>query len=556
MRYVTLTPDPSGPEFDSDSFNSAVSWRGIAFWAGVMILLMLLACAQPLEWMVAFTATDDGLYYPVLAKNLAAGRGCTYDGITRTNGFHPLWLLLIRPLYQIFDDSTAALRGVYGLIMILQLLALILLARLAQHWRMNIAGWSVAVLLLFLNVRSFTIWFSLLESPLALTTILWYLITVTRSGIKRFTRPCPAAVCGVVMGLSFLARLDFFLLALAYGIVWLWQILAQKGEEAHQRMRAALAAAGLCLATVLPYLVWNVRNFGRLLTVSAWMKSGPVSLKRSWATMSSWLADQFLPRVQHILGLHGVPTAWIGWGLTAVGATGLLWLASGSRRRRWLRAWAEAPEFPLFVGLHTLCIVLLTPFEAAASAWYWTPQILFLATSIGLALPPMSPRRRQALVGFSLALVLAQAALTPAMTRRKTMSWAKLEVASFLREHTTSTTRCMMFDSGITAYFSGRDFVGLNGLIGDFEQAELLRARRYADVAERYGVSLLVLDMPESLLSLFQSNVRYVSSVRTKFENFQESTKPFVVFSGTPQQLESIRLARYGQVPINEILHF
>ena len=55
---------------------------------------------------------DDSFYYFQIASNLAAGKFSTFDGgITRTNGYHPLWMLLITPFYWIFDKE-AALFGI------------------------------------------------------------------------------------------------------------------------------------------------------------------------------------------------------------------------------------------------------------------------------------------------------------------------------------------------------------------------------------------------------------------------------------------------------------
>ncbi len=55
---------------------------------------------------------DDAFYYFQIAYNLAEGRFSTFDGgITRTNGYHPLWLLLITPFYWVFDKE-AALFGI------------------------------------------------------------------------------------------------------------------------------------------------------------------------------------------------------------------------------------------------------------------------------------------------------------------------------------------------------------------------------------------------------------------------------------------------------------
>ena len=51
---------------------------------------------------------DDSFYYFQIAKNLAEGKFSTFDGgITRTNGYHPLWLFLITPFYWLFDPERA-----------------------------------------------------------------------------------------------------------------------------------------------------------------------------------------------------------------------------------------------------------------------------------------------------------------------------------------------------------------------------------------------------------------------------------------------------------------
>ena len=51
---------------------------------------------------------DDAFYYFQIARNLAEGKFSTFDGgITRTNGYHPIWLLLITPFYWVFDKEAA-----------------------------------------------------------------------------------------------------------------------------------------------------------------------------------------------------------------------------------------------------------------------------------------------------------------------------------------------------------------------------------------------------------------------------------------------------------------
>ena len=53
-------------------------------------------------------SNDDAFYYFQIARNLAEGKFSTFDGgITRTNGYHPIWLFLITPFYWVFDKEAA-----------------------------------------------------------------------------------------------------------------------------------------------------------------------------------------------------------------------------------------------------------------------------------------------------------------------------------------------------------------------------------------------------------------------------------------------------------------
>ncbi len=78
---------------------------------------------------------DDSFYYFQIAYNLAEGRFSTFDGgITRTNGYHPLWIFLIAPFYWMLDKE-AALFGIkaFEIMLIASGAALIILAaRLAR----------------------------------------------------------------------------------------------------------------------------------------------------------------------------------------------------------------------------------------------------------------------------------------------------------------------------------------------------------------------------------------------------------------------------------------
>src|SRR6266850_4031428 len=60
--------------------------------------------------------TDDSLFYLQVARNVAAGRGSTFNGVTQTNGYHPLWLGVCAASAWIAGGrQDAMLRVVFGI---------------------------------------------------------------------------------------------------------------------------------------------------------------------------------------------------------------------------------------------------------------------------------------------------------------------------------------------------------------------------------------------------------------------------------------------------------
>ena len=65
------------------------------------ILPHLYAAYAPPASLMNWYRTDDAYYYFIVARNVAAGHGFTFDLINRTNGFHPLWLFLNVPIFAL-----------------------------------------------------------------------------------------------------------------------------------------------------------------------------------------------------------------------------------------------------------------------------------------------------------------------------------------------------------------------------------------------------------------------------------------------------------------------
>ena len=61
----------------------------------------------PFETILA-TFEDDAFYYLTIARHMALGDGSTFDGIHRTNGYHPLWCWTLVPFMRCFAGQPEA----------------------------------------------------------------------------------------------------------------------------------------------------------------------------------------------------------------------------------------------------------------------------------------------------------------------------------------------------------------------------------------------------------------------------------------------------------------
>ncbi|MBI9046007.1 MAG: hypothetical protein JEZ06_16060 [Anaerolineaceae bacterium] len=71
------------------------------FLAGIVLLFQLYIVFIPANSLVNWFSTDDAYYYFKTAQNIAEGHGITFDQISPTNGFHPLWMLVCIPVFAL-----------------------------------------------------------------------------------------------------------------------------------------------------------------------------------------------------------------------------------------------------------------------------------------------------------------------------------------------------------------------------------------------------------------------------------------------------------------------
>ena len=91
---IPAPPMDSSPSPRTPSGAGALPAAALAVWVGALVAYL----ALPLRGLLVRVVPDDALFYLEIARNGAAGTFSSFDGLVRTNGYHPLWMLMLVPI--------------------------------------------------------------------------------------------------------------------------------------------------------------------------------------------------------------------------------------------------------------------------------------------------------------------------------------------------------------------------------------------------------------------------------------------------------------------------
>jgi hypothetical protein len=456
-----------------------------AILAGAPAAVPLAACALVVASVLAVTlqdvpffvrnVPDDGFYYLVVARNLAEGRGPTFDGITRTNGFHPMLAFLLAAIYRwtpashLGDIRIAVVLG--GLCHLLTGWLLILVLR-AGGFRRH-AGW--AGFFYWLNPYAFLRSFGAMESPIYALGLAGLLVLVMRfpplpdrsgSGVR------PAIVLGLAAGAVWLARTDAVILAALLGG---WLLLRRRGSW-RPALRTAILFGLTAGVVVLPWIGYSLVQFGTVSQHSALMKT-----QARWQTLAALSPAGAIGEI--------IENAWV-WVRKSILTVPLLKyvpiaiLLTGWPRgagRRWARAIPPGVWIYLaFAGI--LGLAYAVSFDLIRG-WYLVPSSILMSFLAVHALRCFSPARfawrsglwRRVLIG----LVLAESLLYPTLKlhrgihREQADTYAMVEWAG---RNLAPQERVGAFNAGLPAFFLRNPVVNLDGLMNN-DMLEIVRNR-------------------------------------------------------------------------------
>jgi hypothetical protein len=431
---------------------------------------------------------DDVWIHFVYARSIASGHPFQYNpGEWETGSTSPLWAIALAP-GQWLPGGGVAFAKLLGLLLAAASAALG--HRLATRLGFARAAWVFAAALLLTPYLAFA---SVSGSEVGLFAALVIAAAVSASE----DRP---ALAGVATGLAILARPEGFLLVPLLFAAFAWprgdaeihhvprRASAPGREPLVRTLPRALAAAGIALACVLPWLAYCLFASGRPLSATYYAKAvgGALGLLEPSQYAAAWalLADQ--PMFGGVLpGVLGPAGAMLGAVLLALG---LLRLARRDARAFLL---AGLGGLALLAGpIASLPLGHLGAADAVGSmrsfyfARYLLPALtpLLLVWAIGLeslatiVLAPVrgGPVRGARAWAAAFALLLALPALGAARghaSLRQVYAWncrnieeQQVAAARWIAAQVPSGASVAVSDAGAMRYFGGHRVIDLAGL--------------------------------------------------------------------------------------------
>ena len=512
MNKLT-TPDVAGPmgrwrALAARCLNMAargevlpVAWQNALF---VLFIAGILTYGAGFAWymlarfdlinLIRDVIYDDAFYYFQIASNLAEGKFSTFDGgITRTNGYHPLWLFLVTPFYWAFDKE-AALFAIKAFEIMLVAGGVALVTAAARLARMPWYLMFAALPMLYQHHALI----AGMEAAAALFMLGLFILTICLFARSPARWKWPLAA--VAFALPWV-RLEYIAISLATTgalclVEWSWQERTP-GASFGARARSMPALKALpslfgSAAGLLAYFAYNKLVFGGIVPVSG-------ATKAAWSQVL-WKREGGYSLTQNLLATLQIDVfdLELRVALEVCAYVLLVWyLARRSRSRKdWLLLAFLAGVFGLAVG-HLAqfgqTVLTVPPFFQGVFPWYFVPAYLMMAlivpvrcwVAIYLTRRFFGSKSPRAATILSLGIVAAGAAfLLASVDFARKFRWVEGRSNSTFNDEwsggvyggTLLMNRVLpedsvlgSWDSGAIGYFSRFPVVNLDGLVNSYD---------------------------------------------------------------------------------------
>lgn len=465
--------------------------RRVAYFCVVLYAGLLAWVAAAGAWPVLhqFWTSDDAFFYLTIARNVARGLGSTFDGLSPTNGYQPLWLAALAGVFRVTGPLSpeAGVRVAFGLAGVCAVAGTVIVTRLVERVS---APPIVAVAAALGLLSSYGFWYFGLEAHLTvvmagvLFTLVW---RRWQSAVAHEPWSLPEALTlAVAAALVVLTRVDL--------VVWVAVLLltlsasrSLTGGSQRLTRRVSMIEQGVSAAIVVAYLAMNRAMFGAWFPISAALRSKRPSL--SWSALSFY---HWVDSV-HLAVLVCAAAVMLTVAARAASRTGRSALVG---TRIGFGA-ALAAGVLLHTAVAVLCSVSVEPRYLVMSS---AAVVVIIAILAGEALVTASPsvrtmsRAAVALGAACVALVLGSIALhrvAPPVAPGDLVELAEFraQIAPVL---TRDTVVFVVDYAGELAWFCDCHLINGDGLVNDWDYQRFVADRRVTDYLDARRVSYVI----------------------------------------------------------------
>ena len=490
--------------------------------AGIFVAVAIVFFHRiPLFVLLRDWCMDDTFYYLQVARNVAAGRGVTFDGVNPTNGFHWLWMLMCVPVHWLASWP----EGTTRLMKVLEVLAGVgTLASVLWLTRLTRSFWLLALPTFFGLMTSRILFCGMEASVSVMSLMLCAPAAVWALGGNRPPTRLRMVMLGLVCTLPGLARMENFAFVLMLtALLAAWGLCKVPGFN----RRTAIWLAGPVLAGTVVYFAANWLAFGTPWPISGMVKqwwasrapAGSVGLSAGPANFAK-LASLYLPRQGLIYGGVGLAVLAASWAVPT-------YRRQGDRRQHLLDVFClcavllhvvkltaysirSTPQLTFYTWYHVTALVVKW-----FVLFYLPTRVLYVVRHVRFGAPPTARWKPAAscAVVYALAAVLLlpqynDAARTVDQCRQLAgFPGADWEIASclgaqWINQNLPPDATIGAWDSGVLGYFCQARVINLDGLINSRHYLECLKSGRFeqflADNHVQYLANVFPYDLTDA----------------------------------------------------------
>jgi hypothetical protein len=423
------------------------------------LFIRLLISWQDVTLLVERIVLDDSFYGYKIAMNIASGNGLTYNGIDTTNGFQPLWVFIITPVFLFIKNIYLAVNVILTIETILDLVNIFLiykLARLLFDERVALLSsliWALNPLVMFQTLCGVDVTIYVI---FVLASVYFYYKNCKRMGKNELV------ILGVLLGMTILSRMDGIFLLSVIAIHMFWKVRKNK-------IKKILCLASVSFLVTLPWFAWSFLEFGTIL-----QSSGIASYYSSHGitpyydlTQPTSIQDTLVMTAESFVRAFGSLAHQLGVVDFNVNAVTILLLSFFVLTFFWSARHWKKMLIPIVFS--ALLILFYAGYLWGIQIRYMTAIIPFLTIMIAAGFyEKINKTRLKISFTFFLTLVIILILFNGVQQwERGYFVWQKelYKDAIWVSENTPEDAVVGGFASGISLYFSNRTLINLDGVL-------------------------------------------------------------------------------------------